>query len=262
MTTPTLAALAAPRGGVAQARGGPTPERAAPIRWVSFDLDGTLLDTVLDLHAACAGMLADLGRPPLSVAEIRAGVGRGMAVLVARCLDGEGSTDPELLARGIERFRHHYRRENGLQASFFPGVREGLDAFRAMGLPLAVVTNKPFEFTEQLLERTGLAPYFVCAFGGDSLPEKKPHPAQILATSKKIGLTPPEGLHIGDSRHDFEAAYAAGCRYWHVPYGYGEGAGSQPVAAKECDALVSSLADAAERVRRINQNLPTTAANA
>jgi phosphoglycolate phosphatase len=230
-----------------------------PIRWVSFDLDGTLLDTVDDLHAACAGMLADLGRPALAVADVRRGVGRGMQVLVDRCLDGEGRTPPELLGRGVERFRHHYRRENGRNARFFDGVLEGLEAFRGMGLPLAVVTNKPVEFSETLLERTALRPYFARVLGGDSLPEKKPSPAQILDACRHFGLAPADGLHIGDSRHDLEAARAAGCRYFHVPYGYGEGAGSRPVAPAECDALVSGLADAAARVGRINQGLPVTA---
>jgi phosphoglycolate phosphatase len=230
-----------------------------PIRWVSFDLDGTLLDTVDDLHAACAGMLADLGRPVLTVEQIRRGVGRGMKVLVDRCLDGEGRTAPDVLAQGVARFQHHYRRENGAQARFYDGVREGLDAFRALGLPLAVVTNKPYEFSEALLERTALHPYFARVLGGDSLPEKKPSPAQILDASAHFGFAPAEGLHIGDSRHDLEAARAAGCRYFHVPYGYGEGAGSRPVASEECDALVSSLVDAAQRVGRINQGIPTTA---
>lgn len=223
------------------------------VRWISIDLDGTLLDTVDDLYAACACMLADLERPMRDAAQIRSFIGRGMKVLVERCLDGEGATDPALLKQGIARFEHHYARENGLQARLFPGVVDGLKQFRAMGIPLAVVTNKPHVFSEALLERTGLRPNFAFVFGGDSLPERKPSPAQILATCKKLGLTPPEGLHIGDSRHDLEAAHAAGCRYFHVPYGYGEGAGSRPVASAECDALVSDLVDAAQRVGQINR---------
>lgn len=228
---------------------------SVPLRWVSFDLDGTLLDTVDDLAAACAGMLVDLGRPPHPVATIRRFIGRGMQVLVARCLDGEGTTAPDLLASGIARFEHHYRRENGLSARLFPEVRDGLERFRALGLPLAVVTNKPHEFSETLLERTGLRPFFAHVWGGDSLPEKKPFPAQILANCTALALAPADGVHIGDSRHDLEAARAAGCRYFHVPYGYAEGAGSRPVASEECDALVSGLVDAAGCVERINQGL-------
>lgn len=223
------------------------------IHWVSIDLDGTLLDTVDDLHAACLAMLAELGRPPQAMAETRRYVGKGMRVLVDRCLDGEGKTATATLDAGVEAFRRHYRRENGRQAVVYPGVLEGLDRLRALKIQLAVVTNKPIAFTEPLLELSGLGAYFDSVLGGDSLPERKPHPAQILHTCKKFGRTPLQGLHIGDSRHDLEAAHAAGCAYFHVPYGYAEGAPVQDVDMREGDALVSDLVDAAMRVGQLNR---------
>ena len=223
------------------------------IRWVSIDLDGTLLDTAVDLHAACAAMLVELGRPALTLADTRRFVGKGMRILVERCLDGEGQTNETLVDTGVDVFRRHYLRENGKHAKPFPGVVDGLNQFRDMKVQLAVVTNKPMAFTEPLLQRTGLNKYFSEVLGGDSLPEKKPHPAQILHACKKFGQTPLFGLHIGDSRHDMEAAHAAGCRYFHVPYGYADGAPVQDVDMREGDALVSSLVDAARRVGEINR---------
>ena len=223
------------------------------ILWASIDLDGTLLDTAADLHAACAAMLAELGRPTLSLEDTRRFVGKGMRILVERCLDGEGQTDAALVDTGIELFRRYYLHENGRQSTPFPGVMDGLRQLSELNLQLAVVTNKPMLFTEPLLELTGMRPYFSEVLGGDSLSEKKPHPAQILHACKKFGRTPLDGLHIGDSHHDLLAAHAAGCRYFHVPYGYSDGAPVRPVDMREGDALVSSLVDAARRVGEINR---------
>lgn len=216
------------------------------IRSVTFDLDGTLLDTIADLAAACDAMLVDLGRAPLGVETVRRFVGKGMAVLVERCLTTpEGAPDTELLARGIATFRHHYAVFNGREAREYPGVREGLNAFRALGLPLAVVTNKPMAFTGPLLERTGLAGYFVVSVSGDTTANKKPHPEPILHACTILGVRPEENLHIGDSDNDLLAARAAGCLAYAVPYGYTEGGG---VDNSICDAIVADLVVAAHRV--------------
>ena len=223
-----------------------------PIRSATIDLDGTLADTVEDLHAACVAMLADLGRPTRSVESVRSFVGQGMRVLVERCLDGEGQTEPALLERGVAAFRRHYAQSNGRASRLFPGAREGLDRLRAAGLPLACVTNKPAEFTLPLLSRLGIADYFSAVVSGDTLPYKKPRPEPLLHACAQIGTAPTDNVHIGDSLHDCEAAHAAGCCYFHVPYGYCDPAEEIPVASGKCDALVSDLAEAAARVDALN----------
>lgn len=207
-------------------------------RSITFDLDGTLLDTVADLAEACRLMLAELEAPPRSEAEIRRFVGRGMVVLVERCLTWTTPPDAALLARGIAAFQHHYATVNGRQAQFFPGVREGLAAWQATGLPLAVVTNKPAAFTGPLLERTGIAHYFSAVVSGDTTPHRKPHPAPLLHACAALGVDPAANLHIGDSKHDIETARNAGCAVYCVPYGYNEG---EPLRAADCDALVADL---------------------
>ena len=205
---------------------------------VTFDLDGTLLDTLADLAEACRRMLAELEAPPRSETEIHRFVGKGMAVLVERCLTHAAPPAAETLQRGIEAFRRHYATVNGENARIYPGVREGLDLWRAHGLRLGVVTNKPAQFTEPLLLRTGLAGYFSVIVSGDTTAEKKPHPEPILHACRQLGVAPARNLHIGHSANDILAARAAGCQAYCVPYGYNEG---RPVDSADCDALVSDL---------------------
>jgi len=209
-----------------------------PFHSVTFDLDGTLLDTVADLAEACRRMLAELGEPSRSEDEVRRFVGKGMAALVERCLTHEQPPAPERLAEAIAVFQRHYAEVNGCHTRIYPGVLEGLAAWKASGLPLGVVTNKPARFTEPLLERMKLAAYFGVVVSGDTTAHKKPHPEPILYACRRLGVTPARNLHIGDSIHDIAAARAAGCTAFCVPYGYNEG---RPVDSADCDALVSDL---------------------
>ncbi len=213
-----------------------------PIRSVTVDLDGTLLDTIPDLAAAANAMMRELGRPDYPLQTVASFVGRGIPKLVARCL-------PDLDDAAVEAaqaiFRRHYAIENGRRSTIFPGVLEGLRAFREAGLPLAVITNKAAAFTEPLLAATQLGVWFNFAVSGDCLPEKKPHPMPLLHACQRMGTAPGENLHIGDSHHDAVAARAAGCPVFIVPYGYNEG---EDVQGIDCDAIVASLAEAAQRV--------------
>ena len=219
------------------------------IKAVLLDLDGTLLDTVLDLHAAACGMLADLGRPPVAVEDIRAYVGRGIPNLVKRVLAGklEAADDPTPPpAAALASFKKHYEHFNGLAAKPFPGVIEGLEAFKAMGLPLGVITNKARDFTIPLLERTGLMPYMSVAVAGDQLPKPKPDPMPLVWACGRMNVSPADTLMIGDSVHDFHAGRNAGCTVFLVPYGYNEGCDVQSL---DVDGIVPALAAAAERLR-------------
>ncbi len=213
-----------------------------PIRSVTVDLDGTLLDTVPDLAAAANAMMRELARPEYPLETVASFVGRGIPKLVARCL-------PDLDEAGVEAaqaiFRRHYAIANGRCSTIFPGVLDGLQAMRDAGLRLAVITNKATAFTEPLLVASGLAPWFEFAVSGDTLAHKKPHPAQLLHACERMGTQPGENLHIGDSHHDAVAARAAGCPVFIVPYGYNEG---EDVQGIDCDAIVASLAEAYRRI--------------
>jgi phosphoglycolate phosphatase len=213
-----------------------------PIRSVTLDLDGTLVDTIPDLAAAANGMMRELGRPAYEIATVAAFVGRGIPKLVERCLP---DLDAEAQAQALRIFRRHYAIENGRRSALYPGVLDGLLAFRSAGLPLAVITNKAAAFTEPLLVATQLAPWFEFTVSGDSLAEKKPHPLPLLHACERFGTLPGENLHIGDSRHDAAAARAAGCPVFLVPYGYNEGEDVQEI---DCDAIVATLTEAAHRI--------------
>ncbi len=217
------------------------------IRAVLLDLDGTLLDTVLDLHAAANAMLRDLSRPPVTVEAIRGYVGRGIPNLVKRILAGArvGVDDVPPPADALASFRHHYAQENGRQTQAYPGVVAGLEAFRAMQLPLGVITNKAQAFTLPLLETTGLRRYFDVVVSGDTLPRPKPDPMPLVWASGRLGVSPANTLMIGDSMHDLAAGRAAGCRVFLVPYGYNEG---RDVREFDSDAIVATLAEAADRL--------------
>jgi len=211
---------------------------------VTFDLDGTLLDTVPDLHTASNAMLAELGLALRTEDEIRNFVGQGVVVLVLRCLRDRAAPEGEFLDRAVAIFQRHYAAINGSRSRVFPGVVEGLNAWRATGLPLAVVTNKPAAFTGPLLECMGLSGYFTAVVSGDTTPHRKPHPAPLQHACAQMGTSPENNLHIGDSRHDIETARNAGSAVFCVPYGYNEG---EPVRAADCDALVQTLEEGVMR---------------
>ena len=152
---------------------------AWPARAVLIDLDGTLLDTVPDLTAAVNAMLGEFGRPPLAAATVAAYIGKGADILVHRALTGalDGRADEPIFVRGRDSFYRNYRRVNGHAALVYPGVPEALASFRQRGLKLACVTNKPREFTQELLARVELLAAFDSVISGDDTVEKKPHAA-------------------------------------------------------------------------------------
>jgi phosphoglycolate phosphatase len=217
------------------------------VRAVMIDLDGTLVDSIPDLAAAANGMLRGLGRRELDVDVIRTYVGKGIPNLVARSLTGslEGTVPRELLERAMPIYERCYTEANGRNSTIYPGVIEGLDALTAAGFPLACVTNKSARFTQPLLEYLGLARYFTQVVAGDTLPQKKPDPAPLLHACRGFDVAPREMLFIGDSLNDSQAARAAGCPIFCVPYGYNEG---QDVRDLDVDAIVDSLAAAAKLI--------------
>ncbi|HEY4374636.1 MAG TPA: phosphoglycolate phosphatase [Burkholderiales bacterium] len=213
------------------------------IHAVLFDLDGTLLHTSPDLAAAAAAALAECGLPPVEARLIEDFVGKGIDVLLQRCLRHLGRPDS---GPGFERFRAsymaHYERLNGVHATPYPGVFEGLNALRDLGMKLGVCTNKSRRFTEPLLERAGLQKYFAIAVSGDTTANKKPDAAPILYACEALGAKPAEVLMVGDSGNDAGAARAAGSPVFVVPYGYNEG---EPVQNIDSDGIVKDLSEVA-----------------
>lgn len=212
---------------------------------VLLDLDGTLMDTIPDFTVAVNAMLADLKFAAISQAEIVTYIGKGSDNLIRRVLTSvQGGQAPldELFKQAKVSYTTNYHRINGDQAIIFDGVRPGLDRLQAMGLRMAVVTNKNAEFAVPLLERTGLAKYMQAIVCGDTLAERKPHPAPMLHACKLLKSSPNRTVAVGDSVNDALSARAAGCTFLAVPYGYNEG---KSVHSLDVDAIVDSIEHAA-----------------
>ncbi|WP_376785405.1 phosphoglycolate phosphatase [Stutzerimonas kunmingensis] len=209
-------------------------------RLVMFDLDGTLMDSVPDLAAAVDKMLMLLGREPAGIARVRDWVGNGSRVLVRRALAGklehEGVSD-ELADEALALFMQAYSGGHELTA-VYPGVRECLDWLREREVKLAIITNKPAQFIEPLLEEKGLAGYFDWLVGGDTLPQQKPDPAALFWVMDRAGVAPGESLFVGDSRNDVWAAKAATVRCVALTYGYNHG---EPIADEQPALVLDDL---------------------
>jgi phosphoglycolate phosphatase len=210
------------------------------VRAILFDLDGTLVDTAPDIAAAVDATLRELERPSLDDAQVRSFIGRGVDVLLHRALTRDGRADTAEHARARERFLEHYAAHNGRTAKLYPGVREGIDHARRLGLSMCCVTNKLQGFSEALLALTGLDRDFAFVQGGDALPKTKPDPLPLLHAAGRLGVAPHACLMVGDSSNDAHAARAAGMPVVLVGYGYSE---DLPVGEIDCDAVVASIAD-------------------
>ncbi|PND33397.1 phosphoglycolate phosphatase [Achromobacter pulmonis] len=228
-----------------------------------LDLDGTLLDSIPDLAFAANAMRVELGMSPLREDVVATFVGKGVDNLVRRSLAGslEGADpEPAEFDRARAAFYRHYHLVNGEKAQVYPGVIDGLKQLREQGLKLAVVTNKPTEFTLPLLQRTGLAGFFDAVVCGDTCARRKPDPDQVLHACDLLGVTAPQAVTIGDSLNDAQAGRSAGTQVLVVPYGYNEG---KDVRELDVDGIVDTLVDAAQWVALWNQsrNTANTAAN-
>ena len=217
------------------------------VKAVVIDLDGTLLDTAPDLAEAANRMLAELQLPLIEETTLKTYIGNGVARLIKRVLTRDMDAEPDAaqFAKAHPIYEKHYATVVSLNSRPYPGVINGLDALKRAGYRLACITNKAEKFTVPLLEDTGLHDYFELILAGDTLPKKKPDPMPLLHACEKFGVRPDEMLLIGDSLNDTQAARAAGCHVFCVPYGYNRG---QDVSALDLDAVVDTLAAAAQLI--------------
>lgn len=220
-----------------------------PISAILLDLDGTLLHTAPQLAESANRMLRDLARPAVSQELLMSYIGNGIAWLVKRALTGDMHAEPDaaLYDQALPVFEKHYT-ELLLQSKPFAGVLQGLDEMKAAGFRLGCITNKVARYTEPLLKGCGLAPYFDIVLSGDSLPEKKPHPMPLLHAAKFFAVPVERLLLIGDSLSDTQAARAAGCPVFCVPYGYNHG---EPVEGLNLDAVIANLPAALPLIKRV-----------
>ena len=142
-----------------------------------FDLDGTLIDSRLDLANAVNATRAEMGKPPLEHPVIYSYVGNGAPVLIRKAMGPEAS-DAEV-QRALEFFLVYYHDHAVDDTRLYPGVRESLELLHAAGQRLAVLTNKPVRISEAIMDTMGLAPLLFRIYGGNSFERKKPDPIGI-----------------------------------------------------------------------------------
>ncbi|ABM61362.1 HAD-IA family hydrolase [Halorhodospira halophila] len=185
---------------------------------VLFDLDGTLVDTAPDLIACLQGLLAEAGRTPAPSAALQATVSHGARIMVSHAFSLPPS-DPHAVALEQELVRR-YRARIADESRLFPGMASVLDTLEAQGIPWGIVTNKPTDLTEPLLERLGLDTRAGAVVCGDTLARAKPHPDPIRHAAATLGCPPEACWSLGDARRDIDAAAAAGARGLVALFGY------------------------------------------
>jgi phosphoglycolate phosphatase len=193
------------------------------IRLVIFDLDGTLIDSRLDLVHSVNAALRHIQRPELPDEVIASYVGDGAPILIQRALGGE-VVDEAVVRKGLEFFLSYYRAHKLDHTTVYPGIREALASIQnsGNGMPrrLAVLTNKPVNPSRAIVEALGMGPYFSQIYGGNSFATKKPEPEGALKLVSEAGVQPQQSAIVGDSQVDIRTGRNAGLWTVAVTYGF------------------------------------------
>lgn len=212
------------------------------IKAISFDLDGTLVDSVAGLADAVDQALTDLGYPVAGKERVSIWIGNGVDILLERALKWATEQQPsaELVQKSRVLFDKYYETTVKTGSKLFPEVKETLVKLHKAGLTLGIVTNKPTPFIAPLLKELGIDSYFSLVLGGDDVKVKKPHPAPLYLTMGEFGLRKNELLFVGDSRNDIIAAQAAECPCVGLTYGYNYG---ESISLSGPDCVLSHFAE-------------------
>jgi phosphoglycolate phosphatase len=207
---------------------------------VVFDLDGTLVDTLPDLHAAVGVLLAERGLEVPSAAEVRRMIGDGARKLVERSLVWRaGAIGEAELEAAHQRFLAIYNAAPCRESRVFANAEAALDQLAAHGLALGVCTNKPQRPTDAILGELGLQARFRAVVGGDAVTRRKPHPDHLHEVLARLGATPEGTVMVGDSRNDLAAARGCGMRCVLVDFGYS----AEPVETLGADRVIGDFAE-------------------
>ena len=193
------------------------------IKLVIFDLDGTLIDSRLDLVHSVNAALRHIGRPELPENVIASYVGDGAPVLIQRALGGE-KVDEAVVRKGLEFFLSYYREHKLDHTTVYQGITEALAAIGGTGngnsRTLAVLSNKPVIPSRAIVEALGLGKFFSRIYGGNSFSTKKPDPEGARTLLKECGVEPEQTVIVGDSHTDIETGHNAGLWTIGVTYGF------------------------------------------
>jgi phosphoglycolate phosphatase len=217
---------------------------------ILFDLDGTLIDSAPDIAAAANALLAEHSLGPLTVPQVRAMVGNGVAKLVERAYAACGAPlAAEALDARYARMMEIYADHLTTLTTLMPGAAEAVAAWHGSGAKIAVVTNKPEGFSRAILVHFGFAPCIDLIVGGDTGPARKPAPDMLLHALAQLGVEPNHALMVGDGPADIDAARAANVRSIAVSGGYT----AVPAEALGADMHIETLAGLAFAVARLRE---------
>lgn len=187
---------------------------------VIFDLDGTLIDSRLDLMHSVNAMLRHLGRPDLPGEVVASYVGDGAPMLIRRALGDPN--DEKMIKNALEFFLSHYKEHKLDHTTVYAGIPEALRQIHSNGTrrQMAVLSNKPVNPSRAIVEALGLARFFTHVYGGNSFATKKPDPLGIRTILKETGVSAGDALIIGDSSVDVLTGRNAGLVTCGVTYGF------------------------------------------
>ena len=194
-----------------------SPFGARQLNAILFDLDGTLIDTAPDMVAVLQEMQKAHGREPVPYEVGRANVSNGaIGLLGVGFPDANAQYHSPLHLEYLERYEHRLC----VDSVVFPAMGELLDELESANVCWGIVTNKPERLTLPLLRTLGLETRSACNVSGDTLPERKPHPAPLLHACNLIKVAPAHAMYVGDAARDIEAGQAAGMATIAAAYGY------------------------------------------
>lgn len=212
-----------------------------------FDLDGTLVETAPEIMDAVNDTLGQFKLSLVTQQQVNDWIGHGtLALLVQALADRSGMTleavrSSELLRQMVPVYDGFYQQRCGTRSHLYPQVRETLQALRAQGVKLAVVTNKEGRYTQVVMNVHQLGPLFDAVVSGDTFATKKPDPAGVAHCLAKFGIARERTLFVGDSSIDAATARHAGVAVWLLPYGYNMGFPVETCAPDRVIADFSSL---------------------
>lgn len=185
---------------------------------IIFDMDGTLLDTITDIHQCLMETMAKFNFPSFDIETTKGYVGNGIKVLITRAVGGESNYAPELETF----FRKIYNDKILDNTTIYKGIIPLLDVLKTKDLILSIISNKSHDLTDKITLASGLDKYFDSWFGGDYFDEKKPSPIPALQVMDKYNTTPNKTIFVGDNYTDIECGYKAGAKTCFCSYGYGK----------------------------------------
>ena len=212
------------------------------IKLIIFDLDGTLVNSSIDIMNALNYSIGPYGFEQLTLERTLSLVGEGVTRLIEKLVGRESADLHEVV---LKRFLQYYSEHLTDYSVPYPGVRETLETLKKYRK--AVLSNKREGLSKRLLEKLGLADYFDIIWGSDSVSEKKPSPVPVLEMLKKVSCRPAEAVIVGDSNYDIEAGRAAGVRTVAVSYGF-----RNAELLKDADFIIDSMNELTSKLDIIN----------